>query len=112
MTLTEKAQSLRQSEITRLAYQGETVGLRAKYFNLHTDVFEYYDFNIKYIKDSAIRKFLSSRSFATEELVEHDGLLMTPDEISGVKTVMEFKDEESAVRVLTPIIKVYEGYKE
>ena len=95
MTLTEKAQSLRQSEITRLAYQGETVGLRAKY-----------------IKDSAIRKFLSSHSFATEELVEHDGLLMTPDEISGVKTVMEFKDEESAVRVLTPIIKVYEGYKE
>lgn len=108
MLLQEKVDNLRKSRIIRLNWEGGTVGLRVSLFNLDTDIFEHFDFNIKFVKDMEVRKFLTAREFEIVNLVEHGGVLMTPDEISGAISVKEFESEADAIRILRPIMRLYE----
>ena len=50
MTLTEKLNYVKQSELYKLAYNGKVLGLRVKIFNSETEKFNYYDFELDLIK--------------------------------------------------------------
>lgn len=112
MLLSEKISMLYKSEILRLNWQGSTVGLRVKMFNVNTDKFDYYDFSIKYVTSSQVREFLSRQKFKIDELYEHNGVLMTKDEIQSSYIVKEFKSEDEALDILIPLVKLYNMKKE
>lgn len=109
MNLHEKLDAVKTSEIFRLNWQGKTIGLRVKYFDINSETYYYYDFSLDYIKDSGIRKFLTgeNRDFKVLNLVQQGDLLATSDEIAGVVTPREFKDDAHVMRVMSAVQKIY-----
>jgi hypothetical protein len=112
MTLQEKLSYIKQSEIFKLKFEGNILGLRTKYFNVNSDSFEYYDFELDVIQNQKVRNFLNTLSMNSIDLHRNgNGLLISDDEEKNNVIVKEFKDEDDAVRVLSVFPKIYK-YKE
>lgn len=113
MSILDKLGKLEESTIYKLQYNGKIVGFRVKYYRIEIDSFEYYDFEISYVKSTSLRDYLNkhSKEFETLSLVEHNGLACTKDEIDGAISVKEFKDESNSEKVLNAVISVMEGGK-
>ena len=113
MTLNEKLDNLKKSEIVKLMYDNVVYGLRVVYFNVVTDQFEYYDFSLKHVTDKSVQDFVNARAskLSVKQLKLVDSLLITQEELDGKIVVREFKDEEDVLRVLRPLMELY-IYKE
>jgi hypothetical protein len=108
MTLQEKLTYVKQSEISKLKFNNSILGLRTKYFDVNTDTFEYYDFELDVIKNQKVRNFINSLNMNSIELHrDGNGLLISDDEEKNNVIVKEFKDEEDAIRVLSVFPKIY-----
>lgn len=113
MTLKEILNNVKQSEICKLKADGKILGLRVKYFNVNTCMFEYYDFELEIITNQGVKNFINSinSSMQSIELIHHNGLLASKEEIEGSITVGNFDTEADAIKVLHPFIRIYK-YKE
>lgn len=111
MSILAELKKIEDSEIYKLKYDNRVVGLRVKHYSSDIKEYNYYDFEISYVKRQDLREFLNkySKSFKTLKLVEYNGLVCTQDEISGAITVKEFKDEESASVILDAVVKIMRG---
>lgn len=108
MSILAHLNNLESSTIYKLQFNGKVVGLRVKYYSLESKTFNYYDFEISYVKRQDLRDYLNkhSREFEILELVEYNGLVCTQDEIDGKISVQEFKDEINAGVVLDSVIRI------
>lgn len=107
MGLKAVVDKLKESCVFRLEYEGRFVGLRVKWYNVGVSCFEYYDFTLRTVQNNhEVRDFVNGnyQSFGVVKLLEHGDLYMSEDEIAGRIVVQEFKDEESAVAVLRPLM--------
>lgn len=113
MTLREKLDKLKLSEIYKLKYDGKVVGLRVKVYNVSSDNYDYYDFSLSIIENESIKKFINSieSGLNSINLVQSGDLLITKEELNGSISVMEFKSEREAVSVLNAVVYVYECRK-
>jgi hypothetical protein len=113
MQLRDKLNNIKESEIYKLVYEGEVIGLRVKSFDVNYDRFNYYDFELSLIKDQHVINFINSiKDMGTIELKQTGtGLLMSDMEIKQKVIVGEFESEADAVAVLRPFIRIYK-YKE
>lgn len=109
MTLREMLNNIKQSEICKLKADGKILGLRVKYFNVNTCMFEYYDFELEIITNQSVKNFINSinNSMQSIELIHHNGLLVSKEEIEGSITVGNFDTEADAIKVLHPFIRIY-----
>ena len=112
MTLREKLENINKSEIIKLMYDGKVLGLRVKVFNVNTDVFEYYDFTLNTISgNQSVKNFINSlqNNMNSVDLIEHNGILASNEEINGSIIVKEFKTEHDAIRVLSQVKTILEA---
>lgn len=102
------------SKVYRLCQGSKVLGLRVKIYNSINKKFDYYDFSINLIKDKSIQNFLlrNKNSFEKLELILVDNLLVTQQELNSKLIINEFKDESSALNVLSTIIKINSIKKE
>lgn len=110
MTLRQKLDNVESSEIFKLVFEGKILGLRIKFFNVNTEVFEYYDFNTSIISHQDVKNFLNkiaSNMKSLELIRTGNGLLMTDDEINNHTVIGEFENESNAIKVLVPFIRIY-----
>lgn len=105
--LRDKIENLRKSEIVKLVYQGTVYGLRVIIYNVNTDVFEYYDFSPKTVKNESFQQFVTMHTFREIPLYLKGSLLITQEELEGKITVREFKDEDEVAKVLNRMMKLY-----
>lgn len=108
MSILSHLSKLEESTIYKLSMDGKVLGLRVKYYSMETKSFCYYDFEISYVKRQDLRDYLNkhSREFKSLELITHNGLVCTQDEVDGKISVQEFKDELSAGTILDSVIKI------
>lgn len=108
MNLREKLNSIRDSELYKLSFNGEVVGIRAKLFNSSTERFMYAD-SLKDFLSKELVSFIGSKwgSLRTLNLVMHNGKLVTKSEIDNQVEVTELKDTS----FLDCFIDIY-AYKE
>lgn len=113
MTLREKLDKIKESEIFKLVYNGKVLGLRVKSFNVVTDKFDYYDFELSIITNQNVINFIRSiKDMKSVELIRTgNGLLISESEQKQGVVVGEFEDESDAIRVLQPFIRIYEYKK-
>ena len=110
MTLFEKLEHIKQSELYKLAYNGKVLGLRVKIFNSETEKFNYYDFELDLIKSKDLKDFVKGlQSMKSIALKEHNGLLMSGAEINNNIVIQEFKDTGVAEDVLSKLKLIYES---
>lgn len=109
MKIREILYNLNQSEIFKLVFNGKAVGLRVKSFNVETEKFDYYDFDVENIKNQGLMNFIKSiKNMNVIELRRTgNGLLMSDDEIQNGVVIQEFENETVAMRVLHPFIRIY-----
>lgn len=113
MTLREKLDKIKESEIFKLVYNGKVLGLRVKSFNVVTDKFDYYDFELSIITNQNVINFIRSiKDMKSVELIRTgNGLLISESEQKQGVVVGEFEDESDAIRVLQQFIRIYEYKK-
>lgn len=109
MTLREMLDQIKKSEIYKLKVDNTIIGLRVKSFNVNTCQFEYYDFELDIIHNQGVQNFINSihNSLNTIDLIRHNGLLVSQEELNGQIKVGNFNNEADAIRVLHPFIKIY-----
>lgn len=102
--------NLESSCIYKLSYGGSIVGFRVKYYDVNEKKFQYFDFEVSYVKRRDQQGYLNShaKEFETLEMIESNGVVCTQEEIDGTITVKEFTDEDSASRILDLVIRVLE----
>lgn len=110
MSILAQLKNLEESNIFKLEFNGKVVGLRVKQYSLETKTFNYYDFEIAYVKRQDLRDYLNlhSKEFKTLKLIDYNGLACTQDEINGKISVQEFKDESSANVILDAVKQIME----
>lgn len=113
MTLAEKIAKVKESELSKLEFEGQVLGLRVKFFDVNTEQFLYYDFELDVVRGNKnVVKFVNSLKLVMQSIQLHrdgKGLLLSDDEIKGGVVVQEFKDEADAVQVLEKLRHVYEA---
>ena len=100
----------KESKIYRLDYNGKTVALRVKSYNIETKSYDYYDFKTEFVsKNIQLKNFLKDKQseFDRLQLKPVGTSLATQEEIDGKINVVEFKDEASAIAVLSPLLYLY-----
>lgn len=104
----------KQSEIYKLVYNNEVLGLRVKLYNKDCDIFLYYDFDIDYVRSNeAVVNFLLTHQdkFSTIMLRANGADLTSDAELSGEVQVKEFTSEADIFNVLLPVIDIYRTFK-
>lgn len=111
MTLMERLEQVKSSELFKLAFEGKVLGLRAKFFNVNTEKFEYYDFELSVVRKKDIVQFVKSiRGMRSIQLMRNgSGLLVSEDEVKNNLIIGEFETEADALKVLEPLKAVYEA---
>lgn len=90
---------------------GKVLGLRVKYYSIEDKGYQYYDFVTSLVKDISIKGYLKlhSRQFQSLYLIQNGEDYCTRDELDGIITVQEFKDTESAEKILDRVIEIMEA---
>ncbi len=109
MKLRDIFNNIIKSEVIRLTYNGEFVGLRVSVFNVDSTSFDLYDFDKKYVQDKKLQSWLSTNksSFKSVALIDHNGMLMTPEEASGSTVVKELQSVQATEDVLKKVYEVF-----
>lgn len=110
--LTELAKLIQGSAIWRLTYGGNTIGFRAKVYNLDSSEYDYYDFDAEIIKHiPSYLKFFKdkSKNMKSYELESVNGMLYTKDELNGEYEAKEILSKKEAENLLRPVILLYVG---
>lgn len=108
MTIRETLIKVKESEIFKLTFNGQILGLRVKRFNVNTSKFEYYDFELDVIKDIKIINFVKGIvNMKSIPLRQHHNLLMSEAEIHNNLIIQEFEDTAAAEKVLSEIELIY-----
>lgn len=97
------------NKLYKLTINGKVAGIRACVYNWQDKSYEYFDFDISFIRNKEIQKFINQKrsSFQSLELIPYNGLYMSKQEINQGIVVKEFKDAEMAEKVLYRFIEVY-----
>lgn len=110
MTLAEKLNLIKQSELYKLAYNGKVLGLRVKIFNSETEKFNYYDFELDLIKSKELVDFVKGlHSMKSIALKKQNDLLLSGAEINNNVVIQEFKDSGVAEDVLFKLKLIYDS---
>lgn len=114
MALAEIACKALKSEIQGLMIDGKLLGFRVKSYNVRTDDYAYYDFDIEIVKNTPeLYEFFKdiSKSLKTSKLHRSNGMLYTKEEMQGKYIARELVSKEDTVSVLRPVILLYKrGY--
>lgn len=110
MTLAEKLNLIKQSELYKLSYNGKVLGLRVKIFNSETEKFNYYDFELDLIKSKDLIEFVKSlHGMKSIALKMQNDLLLSGAEINNNVVIQEFKDPGVAEDVLFKLKLIYDS---
>lgn len=112
MTLVEKVAKIKESELFKLVFNGQVLGLRVKYFDANSDTFLYYDFELDIVRENkGVVHFVKSIKNMRSIQLHRDGagLLVSDDEVKNGIIIQEFENEADAVRVLQPLSKIYQA---
>lgn len=110
MTLAEKLNLIKQSELYKLAYNGKVLGLRVKIFNSETEKFNYYDFELDLIKSKELVDFVKGlHGIKSIALKKQNDLLLSGAEINNNVVIQEFKDPGVAEDVLFKLKLIYDS---
>lgn len=110
MTLAEKLNLIKQSELYKLAYNGKVLGLRVKIFNSETEKFNYYDFELDLIKSKELVDFVKDlHGMKSIALKKQNDLLLSGAEINNNVVIQEFKDSGVAEDVLFKLKLIYDS---
>lgn len=110
MTLVEKLNLIKQSELYKLAYNGKVLGLRVKIFNSETEKFNYYDFELDLIKSKELVDFVKGlHGMKSIALKKQNDLLLSGAEINNNVVIQEFKDSGVAEDVLFKLKLIYDS---
>ena len=110
MTLAEKLNLIKQSELYKLSYNGKVLGLRAKIFNSETEKFNYYDFELDLIKSKELVDFVKGlHGMKSIALKKQNDLLLSGAEINNNVVIQEFKDSWVAEDVLFKLKLIYDS---
>lgn len=110
MTLVEKLNLVKQSELYKLAYNGKVLGLRVKIFNSETEKFNYYDFELDLIKSKELVDFVKGlHGMKSIALKKQNDLLLSGAEINNHVVIQEFKDTGVAEDVLFKLKLIYDS---
>lgn len=110
MTLTEKLNLIKQSELYKLSYNGKVLGLRVKIFNSETEKFNYYDFELDLIKSKELVDFVKGlHGMKSIALKKQNDLLLSGAEINNNVVIQEFKDSGVAEDVLFKLKLIYDS---
>lgn len=110
MTLKERVENIKNSNIYVLKYQGETVGYRVSVFEPNEEVFRHYDFGVDLLEDFDVVAHKRLKGYEPNmpviNCVAQGTTCISEAELRGEITVKEFKDEANAVAVLTPVLNL------
>lgn len=110
MTLVEKLNLIKQSELYKLSYNGKVLGLRVKIFNSETEKFNYYDFELDLIKSKELVDFVKGlHGMKSIALKKQNDLLLSGAEINNNVVIQEFKDSGVAEDVLSKLKLIYDS---
>lgn len=110
MTLAEKLNLIKQSELYKLAYNGKVLGLRVKIFNSEIEKFNYYDFELDLIKSKELVDFVKGlHGMKSIALKKQNDLLLSGAEINNNIVIQEFKDSGVAEDVLFKLKLIYDS---
>lgn len=110
MTLAEKLNLIKQSELYKLSYNGKVLGLRVKIFNSETEKFNYYDFELDLIKSKELVDFVKGlHGMKSIALKKQNDLLLSGAEINNNVVIQEFKDSGVAEDVLFKLKLIYDS---
>lgn len=110
MTLVEKLNLIKQSELYKLAYNGKVLGLRFKIFNSETEKFNYYDFELDLIKSKELVDFVKGlHGMKSIALKKQNDLLLSGAEINNNVVIQEFKDSGVVEDVLFKLKLIYDS---
>ena len=110
MTLAEKLNLIKQSELYKLAYNGKVLGLRVKIFNSETEKFNYYDFELDLIRSKELVDFVKGlHGMKSIALKKQNDLLLSGAEINNNVVIQEFKDSGVAEDVLFKLKLIYDS---
>lgn len=110
MTLAEKIAKVKESELSKLVFEGEVLGLRVKFFDVNAEKFLYYDFELDVVRGNKdIVQFVKSISnmHSIKLFRDGNGLLVSKEELANKLLIQEFESEADAVRVLDPLRRIY-----
>ena len=110
MTLREKLNKLKSSEIYKLEYNGSPIGLRIKIYNVDVNQYDYYDFALSIVRHDSLKNKINALQsrMSVLQMVDCDDGYATQDELSGLVKIEEFKSEEQIVKILEQLVYVYE----
>lgn len=110
MTLVEKLNLIKQSELYKLSYNGKVLGLRVKIFNSETEKFNYYDFELDLIKSKELVDFVKGlHGMKSIALKKQNDLLLSGAELNNNVVIQEFKDSGVAEDVLFKLKLIYDS---
>ena len=113
MKLSEKVAELEKSEIYILSKDKAVLGFRLKLFDLDTDKFMYYDFDIDLVTRPKDKEFINSLAKRLERMELHldgtTGLLVTDYEVKNNIIIQSFEDESALNRALDIMERVYKA---
>jgi hypothetical protein len=104
--------SIQESNLYKLMYKNKPIGLRAKIFDLATNTFSYYDFELEIVGvDNDIKSYINSihKDLSCIELIDKGNLLISQEELSNNIVIQEFKDSAQAIEIINKIRKLKEN---
>lgn len=114
MALKDIATKALESEIKGLVLDGQLLGFRVKSYNVKTDDYMYFDFDIEIVKNTPeLYEFFKgiSKTLKTSKLHRSNGMLYTREEMQGKYIARELVTKEDTVSALRPVILLYKrGY--
>lgn len=112
MSILSLLNNVQESNLYKLIYKNKPIGLRAKIFDLSTNSFIYYDFELATVGvDSSVKDYINRvhKDLIPIELIEHGDLLVSKEELSNNIVIKEFKDSAQAIEIVNKIRKLKEG---
>lgn len=111
LKLSEKVAELKKSEIYILSKDKSVLGFRLKLFDLDTDKFVYYDFDVDLVTRPKDKEFINSLAKRLERMELHldatTDLLVTDYEVENNIIIQSFEDESALNRSLDIMERVY-----
>lgn len=103
--------NVKSCAIYKLRYNNKIVGLRVKHYDIIGNKFDYYDFELGTVgSNKDMKDFINSihSSLESIDLIDYNNVLASKKEIAGLVSVQEFKDTNSALKVLSSVRCLYE----
>lgn len=122
MSIKAVYESISQSALYKLKYNGKILGMRAKIYNRDTKSFDYFDFATSLISNANLQNFLKNNQskFESLDLIEfktttdnQDGTitelttLMTQEEVDSKQQIKEFKSKREAEETILRLEGIY-----